>query len=604
MNHSTRNAILLGSLAFALSASAQETTDGEAVYQTVCATCHSNSEMTEVPQLDTLRGRNPGAVINALTNGTMQVQAAALSDDEQIAVAEFMTGRQVDLNASFFVNRCENPAAMGAIGAAADWNGWGNDVTNARFAEAGGLTAADLPNLELKWAFGYANVESARAQPSYAGGRLFVTSENGEVHALNPATGCTIWSFTADSGVRTAVMLGPYQKADGSEGVAAYFGDMSAEAYAVDVNTGALVWQREVDDHPSAAITGPLTVFEGKVLVPTQGLNEEGSGTRNNYPCCTFRGRLAAFDASTGELLWNSFTIPEPQLRGENAAGVEGYGPSGGGIWSPATVDAERGLAYVATGNNYSDPPQPTTDAIIAIDLETGEHRWVNQITPGDVWAGGCGPASPDNVVCPDVLGPDHDFSSPPALVSIDDGRDLLVLPQKSGMAYALDAGNDGELVWEYRLGPGVGLGGQWGPALDGQNAYIGTAIMGPGEGGLHAIDLATGEQAWHAVTEPLCGSGPGCRHSQGAAVTVIPGAVFSGSLDGGMRAYSTETGEVLWTFDTRGEFETVNAVTANGGGMDGPGVVVAGGMLFFNSGYGGFGRPGGNILFAFGPRD
>jgi polyvinyl alcohol dehydrogenase (cytochrome) len=304
-------------------------------------------------------------------------------------------------------------------------------------------------------------------------------------------------------------------------------------------------------------------------------------------------------------VIWNSFTIDAPRSRGSNAAGIEGFGPAGGGIWSPPTIDPERGLVYVATGNGYADPPQPTTDAVIAIDMATGAHRWVNQLTPGDQWAGGCGPSNPDNPACPDTLGPDHDFSSAPALVDIGE-RTLLVLPQKSGIAYALDADNDGELVWRYDLGAATGLGGQWGPALDGVNAYIGVSGMtAPNPGGIHAIVLATGERAWFTPpTDPLCAGGRQCRPSQGAATTVIPGAVFSGSLDGGMRAYSTADGRLLWLYDTNRDFETVNGVTANGGGMDGPGAIVAGGMLFFNSGYGGFGRPGGNVLLAFGPAD
>jgi polyvinyl alcohol dehydrogenase (cytochrome) len=604
------NRLLAGSgvLLFVLgpgTAAAQEQADGAAVFEAACAVCHVNAEMTEVPQLEQMQTMLPGSIVNTLTNGVMQVQGAALSDEQHVAVAEYITGQPVDRTASFFVNRCQNVTPLSAIDSESAWNGWGNGIDNARFAEHGGLTADDLPTLELKWAFGYVNVESARAQPAYAGGRLFVASENGEVHALDPASGCTVWSYTAASGVRTALMIGEYTKADGSEGFAAYFGDMSANAYAVDADSGELVWMREIDNHPSAAITGPLTVHAGRVYVPTQGLNEEGSGARGNYACCTFRGRLAALDASTGDVVWESFTIDEPKPKGPNAAGVRGYGPAGGGIWSPATVDPERGLVYVATGNGYADPPQATTDAVIAIDIETGVHRWVNQLTPGDQWAGGCRPQNPDNPACPETLGPDHDFSAAPAMVSAG-GTDLLVLPQKSGLAHALDAGNSGALVWQYRLGDGTGLGGQWGAALDGQNAYIGVSDMtSPNPGGIHAIDLATGERVWYTPPDnPLCAASPQCRPAQGAATTVIPGAVFSGSLDGGMRAYSTDTGEVLWLFDTNREFVTVNGVTARGGGMDGPGAIVAGGMLFFNSGYGGFGRPAGNVLLAFGPAE
>jgi polyvinyl alcohol dehydrogenase (cytochrome) len=583
---------------------AQQAVDGAAVFDASCATCHANAEMEQVPQLELMRDLMPGAIVNTLTNGQMQPQGALLSNDEQIAVAEFIAGRPVDLTASFFVNRCVDVDPIDQIGFDSDFNGWGNGVTNARFAEHGGLMADDLPNLELKWAFGYANVQSARAQPSYAGGRLFVASENGEVHSLDPATGCTIWSFTAQTGVRTAISVGAYTKADGSDGLAAFFGDMSASAYAVDAMTGEQIWTRELDTHPGAAITGPPVFFNGRVYVPTQGLNEEGGVVRNNSECCSFRGRLVSLDASSGDIVWESFTIDEPRPRGTNDDGVQGWGPAGGGIWSPPTIDPARGLVYVATGNGYADPVQLTTDAIIAIDIETGAHRWVNQITPADQWAAGCGPQNPDNPLCPAVMGPDFDFSAAPAMVSVG-GRDLLVLPQKSGMAYALDP-DTGETVWEYRLGDGTGLGGQWGASLDGQNAYIGVSDMtSANPGGIHAIDLLSGERVWYTPpVDALCAGSQRCRPAQGAATTVIPGAVFSGSLDGGMRAYSTDDGKVLWLFDTNRDFETVNGVPANGGGMDGPGAIVAGGMLFFNSGYGGFGRPAGNVLLAFGIAD
>jgi polyvinyl alcohol dehydrogenase (cytochrome) len=171
-------------------------------------------------------------------------------------------------------------------------------------------------------------------------------------------------------------------------------------------------------------------------------------------------------------------------------------------------------------------------------------------------------------------------------------------------MAYALDPDNEGHKVWEYRIGQGSGLGGQWGGAVDGQNAYFGVSdLLSQKPGGIRAVNLATGQLAWSVEPQTrLCDtSKPTCRASQGAAVTAIPGAVLSGSLDGGMRAYSSQDGSVLWTFDTNKEFQTVNGVKASGGGIEGPGPIVAGGMLFFNSGYGGFvGNPG-NVLLAFG---
>jgi polyvinyl alcohol dehydrogenase (cytochrome) len=124
-----------------------------------------------------------------------------------------------------------------------------------------------------------------------------------------------------------------------------------------------------------------------------------------------------------------------------------------------------------------------------------------------------------------------------------------------------------------------------------------------PAPGGMVAVALKTGERAWHTPPEkPLCGApSRDCNAAQGAAVTVIPGAVLSGSYDGGLRAYAADDGTVLWQFDTNREFTTVNGIKANGGSMDGPGPIVAGGLLFVNSGYGGIaGRPG-NVLLVFG---
>jgi polyvinyl alcohol dehydrogenase (cytochrome) len=176
------------------------------------------------------------------------------------------------------------------------------------------------------------------------------------------------------------------------------------------------------------------------------------------------------------------------------------------------------------------------------------------------------------------------------------------VITQKSGVGYALDPDDEGRKIWEYRWGQGSPVGGVWGTSSDGLRAFFAVADQfTPAPGGLHGVDLATGERLWHVTpSAPLCVAGPGCGKAQSAAVTAIPGVVFSGSVDGGMRAYAAESGDVLWIFDTNGSFETVNGVPARGGSMDGPGPVVAGGMLFVTAGNGGFVGTPGNILLAF----
>ena len=574
---------------------------GSAVYDRACASCHAAAG-TNAPTRDALRVMTPEGIHNALVNGKMQVQGSALSDADRRAVAEFLAGRPFSAVAVSTAARCTASAPMSDPSRGPGWNGWGNGPGNTRYAKDGGITAADLPKLKLKWAFGYANVNAARAQPTLAGGRLFAASENGEVHALDPKTGCTHWTFTAMAGVRTALSVGPY-KTGSATGYAVYFGDAKANAYAVDATTGKQLWVRKVDDHPSAAITGAPAVYGGRVYVPVQGLNEEGQGGRGGYQCCTFRGSVSALDASTGAVIWKTYTVEESKPRAKNKDGVQMWGPAGGGIWSSPTIDPQRGFVYVATGNAYADPPQKSTDAVIAMDMKTGAVKWVSQATPNDSWTMGCRPENPDNPACPEKLGPDHDFSASPALTRVN-GRDLLVVPQKSGVAFAFDPDNEGKIVWQQRIGRGSGLGGQWGAAVDEQNAYVGVSdLQSQTPGGMRALRLTDGSVAWSMEPQQrLCDTTkPACRAAQGGAVTVIPGAVLSGSLDGGMRAYSTKDGSVIWMFDSNREFTTVNGVTASGGGIEGPGAIVGGGMLFFNSGYGGIlGRPG-NVLLAFG---
>ena len=596
-----------GSLVLAAppAASAQE---APPAFRASCAGCHAPANATQpavAPSIEALRRYAPEAILNILLNGKMRIQATPLTDAERRAVAEFLGGRPLrSTPPPPSVTRCESSPSFRGDGRAGDWNGWGNGLDNTRFAKSGGLTAADLPRLKLKWAFGFADATSARAQPTLVGNRLFVASDTGEVHALDPRTGCAFWSFRAQATVRTALHVAPYRPRAGARAWAVFFGDLRANAYAVDASTGRLVWTRHVDDHPFAAITGGLTVYEGRVFVPVQGLNEEVQGGRPQYECCTFRGSLSALDVDTGTLAWKTYTIGERQSRGTNASGVPLWGPSGGGIWSAATIDVRRGALYVGTGNGYTDPAQPTTDAILALDIRSGRLRWARQLTPNDGWTLGCAATNAGNPNCPAVLGPDHDFSASPALVTVA-GRDLLVVPQKSGMAWALDPAAEGAVVWQQRVTDGTGLGGQWGGAVDGRQAYFGANGLRSKAppGGIIAVTLATGQVAWRKAPEPpLCGTpGNECSAAQGAAVTAIPGAVLSGSQDGGVRAYAADDGSLLWQFDTNRPFPTVNGIMAKGGSIDGPGPIVAGGLLFVTSGYGGIVGIPGNVLLVFG---
>jgi polyvinyl alcohol dehydrogenase (cytochrome) len=584
--------------------------DGAGVFEKACANCHANPAAdSRAPNREALGQLAPETILTALTTGNMFRQGSALTDAERRAVSAFLAGRPVGTAAPLPVQgRCTTAAPpLRARDLQSGWNGWGAGVTNTRYtpAAAGGVTAPMVPRMKLKWAFGFAGVSSARSQPAVLGGRVFVGSESGDIFALDARTGCTYWSYHAQAGIRTALSVGPYKPANGPSGFAVFFADGTASAYAVDAATGKEIWSRKLDSHPYAKATGSVTVHDGRVYVPLAGVGEEGQGGTGSYECCTFRGSVSALNANTGAVIWKAYTIAEePKVRGKNPRGITAWGPSGGGVWAAPTVDVKRKAIYVATGNGYTEPAQLTTDAVLAFDMDTGKLLWSQQPLANDIWVGGCRPTNPpDNPNCPATLGPDLDFSASPMLVKKPNGQDIILIQQKSGMVYGFDPDKKGEKVWEYRSSPGGGMGGQWGGAADDRQAYFsvnGTAGKTPG--GIRAVRIDTGAEVWSKpASERLCGTERGCSAAQGAAVSLLPGVVLSGSMDGGLRAYASDDGTLVWSFDTNREFETVNGVKARGGAMDGPGAAVGNGMIFINSGYVSLiGRPG-NVLLAFG---
>jgi polyvinyl alcohol dehydrogenase (cytochrome) len=536
-----------------------------------------------------------------MVSGAMRLQASRVSGAERRAIAEYLTGRKIgfDVKGSA-VGRCAI-AAKFDFSSGPLWNGWGPTLANARFqtAEQAGLTAQQLPQLKFKWAIGFPDATSAWSQPAVAGGRVFVGSHNGTVFSLDAKTGCSYWTFGAAGGVRTGIALAP--KAGG--GYAVYFGSTSATVYALDAETGKQLWSRKVEDHPLARTSSTPVVYQNRLYIGVASY-EEVTGANPDYECCTFRGSLVSLDARSGAIVWKTYTSDMPKPRGKGSAGATLWGPSGAGVWSSPTIDAKRDLVYAATGNTYSPPQLATSDAVIAFDLKRGAIRWINQVTPEDVFVSGCRPES-DNPNCRDKSGPDFDFGNSPILTTTANGKDIIVIGQKSGVGYAMDPDQKGKMLWQYRAGRGSSLGGmEWGSAADGQNAYFPVSDINlPDPGGLHAVNLVTGERAWYAPPRPLkCSPNVrGCNGAQSAAVTVIPGAVFSGANDGVLRAFSTRDGSLIWEYDTNREFPTANGVPAQGASMIGPGPAVAGGMVFFNSGYAGYGGRSGNAFVALG---
>jgi polyvinyl alcohol dehydrogenase (cytochrome) len=531
------------------------------------------------------------------------IAALPLAADAQQAVPSIAQTASTDMS------KCaENSAGFPQALDGPRWNGWGADLGNTRFQPTAmaGLTRDQVPLLRLKWAFGFAGRTAAVAQPTIVGGLVFVGGGDREVYALDAKSGCTRWVFKTEAVVRTAISFAPIS---GTDQFAVFFGDVRANAYAVNALTGALVWKTKVEDHPAARITGAPTLYSGILYVPVSSI-EEVTGSPSAYQCCTFRGSVVALDIATGKQVWKAYTIPEaPRPTKLNAMGTQLHGPSGAAVWSAPTIDVQRGALYVATGDNYSDPPSETSDAILAFELATGRMLWHRQATANDSYVVSCFGA--DRTNCPESNGPDHDFGQSPVLVNLRSGQRVLVVGQKSGVVHALDPDQEGKILWQTRVGKGGPLGGiMWGSAADQDHVYVansdvrfrpgGDRILDPAAGGgLFALDLASGKIAMQ-VPPASCDGRSRCSPALSAAVTVIPGVVFSGGVSGVLRAYATDDGRLLWEMDTARDYPTVNGISARGGAMDGPGPTVVDGVLYVNSGYAQWGGLPGNVLLAF----
>ncbi len=579
---------------------AQSTADLRA-FEKRCTSCHGNPSVAQAPDGLALRKLTPEVAYAAIRAGATHATLADVSDDEKRMIAGYLGGRKVDAarltDAKLMSNPCPANPGIKSLTAEPMWNGWGADLTNARMqsAKAAGMTADDVPTLKLKWAFGLPAAEIMWAQPTIAAGRVFIGADSGGVYAIDEAAGCVHWSFQADAGVRNAITIRAI-KGQGAAKYAVYFGDIKANVYAVDAATGKQIWKTKVEDHPVARITGAPIAYEDRLYVPVSSSEERAAGSSTTYPCCTFRGNVTALDANTGKQIWKTYvTADAPQPGKKTAAGVQLWGPAGGAVWNSPTLDPAHHALYVGTGDAYTQTEQPvkTTDSVMAIDMDTGKVLWSAQDTPNDVWLAGCGGQNTSEN-CPKNLGPDLDFGSSPILRSLPNGHRILVAGQKSGAVWAHDPDEQGAVVWKAQL---VDKGGRitFGGAADEQNAYFGLS-----SGGIAAVQLSNGEKKWFTPIQPAQGGRAG---GQSAAITAIPGVVFSGGSDGMLRAFSTADGRPLWQYDTTQDVKTVNGIPAKGGSMGAPGPTVAGGMLLVGSGYTFGAGVTGNLLLAFSVR-
>ncbi len=579
---------------------------GFAVFQQHCVSCHGNPAYERAPSPTALRAMAPERIYTALTTGLMKSVGDTLPEEDRRRVSESLAGQLLGAadagEAAKMPNRCASNPPLHDL-EAGGWNGWGNGLTNERFqtAAAAGLTADSVPQLKLKWAFGYPGGTSAYGQPTVVGGRVYVGTDTGFVYSLDAESGCLYWSFHTDAGVRNAMTVGPV-KVKGQAGQAVFLGDLKASAYAIDAHTGQLLWKTRVEKNFATRVTAAPALYKGRLYVPISAW--EGFQARVlDYPCCTAVGSVSALDANTGKRIWKTYSIAQrPRPTHKNSKGVQQWAPAGVPIWNTPTVDAKRHAVYVGTGDASTYPAPSTSDAVMALDLDTGKILWSHQVYQDDAFIVGCAGAQVTEN-CPKVVGPDWDIPMSPMLKNDVGGHALLVFGTKPGDVLAIDPDKQGARVWLANAVSGdtdVGLskkgggnrGPVWGGAMDDRLVYFGLSA-----GGVVAMNLADGKRAWYSPLNAAAGK----RVSHSAAATAIPGVVFVGGSDGHLWALSTADGHSLWSYETAHEFDTVNHVKAHGGSISSAGPIVAGGMLFVGSGYGVVAETPGNVLLAFG---
>ncbi|HVW67396.1 MAG TPA: PQQ-binding-like beta-propeller repeat protein [Steroidobacteraceae bacterium] len=577
-----------------------ETWPGAKVYQGLCVNCHEG-QVAKAPHRMFLQMMSADAILAALDEGLMRNEGALLTPEKRRQVAEYLAGAPLDAA----IPKRAPPRCAGNDFDAAQAPvplGWGYD--NARFipADVAGLTRDQVPKLKLQWAFAFPGAIRARSQPAIAYGAVYVGSQDGTVYALDLHKGCVRWTYRNSTEVRTAIV-------PDTQSPRLYFGDITARVHAVDAKTGKLLWSNKIDAHPNATVTGTPTLHDGTLYVPVSSL-EVTTAADAKYECCKFRGAVVALDAKTGASRWKAYTITEkPRPVRTTSLGTRIFAPSGAPVWNSPTVDAQRGVLYVGSGENYSSPANDRSDAVLAFRLQDGKLMWSRQMLAGDAWNVGC--MMQNNPNCPAEKGPDVDVASGTILHELPSGGRILLAGQKNGYVYGLDPDNGGKVLWKTRVGRGGIQGGvHFGMALEGDRLFVpisdlvnghdGRTYDSPPRPGLYALDAVSGKLVWSSPAADDCHGRPFCDPGISAPVTAIPGVVFAGHMDGVLRAYDSATGQVIWSYDSAHDVRTVSGAMAHGGSFGGAGVAIRDGHVVVNSGYGLYFHMPGNVLLVF----
>lgn len=590
---------------------------GAGVYNKSCAMCHDNPGATRAAALSAIKQMTPARIREVITTGVMAPMAATLNEQQKTDLIAWLTYGQASASAAWtdgIMCTADKRAVSASASVVSSGFGINADQTRSLTAAQAGLGKAQLANLDVAWTIAFPGQGAGTGASVLSDGTIFVTGGQ-KLLAVDAASGCVKWTYAANS--RNTPAIG---EIGGRRVVALSIG---RDVHVVDAANGALVWKASGQpvDGSGGNVRGSVIFARDKVIVPLSA-SGVAAGMNPRTECCSGHGSVVALNAADGSHAWEYHTMPEPTYNGQvNAVGVKQKGPSGAPIWSVPVFDAKRGNVLVTTGENTSHPGTDTSDAVIALNIDTGKVSWKFQAMTADVWNMSCDVETGKNGPnCPVIFGGDgrdYDFGAG-AVVTNAGGKDIVLAGQKSGHAWALDA-STGKVLWSQRIGQGTALGGvHWGIAADGGAMIV--PINDPAlsqdpafrsEAGVYTFDIATGKPLWSYAAKANCAGAratavAGCptRYGFSAAPLVLDGAIVGATLGGEVIILDGADGHVINTIDTVRSYTALNKdVAGKGGSIDSHSISAGAGMLFINSGYGSFGQTPGNVLIALKPK-
>jgi polyvinyl alcohol dehydrogenase (cytochrome) len=575
---------------------------GKQLTENNCVACHEDKSLN-LASIETMALGTQRELVGVMTEGKMQEQAKHLSKVEINKIATFISSTE---QTSLF--KCQRQLAESDLRSGSNWTSKGNGSLNKRYQKNTNINSSNIKNLKLKWSFRLKGYD-ARSQP-IAIGNLILAASKDTLYALDSNTGCSFWSFKSPSEFRVSPA---YAKEAGSYVFAV---DQELITYKVDLLEGKLVWKtqlpRESDWNLSS---GSISIVDSHLIIPISTVETIAPLINPIYECCTTSGGIAKVDVQTGELIWyHRVEKPAEYVGKVRVIRTKKYAPSGSAVWNTPGIDLTRNLVFFGTGQSLQSPASEFSDAIIALDLNTGERAWSTQTLAGDAFNMACVLPIARQWGCPVENGPDFDFGASVIKSFTSNKEEIYLAGQKSGWAFGMKPSN-GEIIWKNRIGMGGVLGGiHTGMATDDERLYVTNSDRDGSrkydwdpKPGVYALNIDTGEIIWTFPLDDDCkkrnevtdGNG-NCFKGFSAPPSVGSDVVFAGALDGRLFGIEKKTGKYLWEFDTLQFFQTVDGTKAFGGSMDIAGPVITKDQLIVMSGYGTHGQFPGNVLLVF----